>query len=295
MAFLHGGNRILSASEDGTVRLWSIPGGHRRAIKVLVLAIVVSSDGTRFATGGEDGRVRVWGTSTLEELSLSAGSHSGAVRSLSFFPDSSRVASGMQDGSVSVWHTISGKRMAGPFKAHQNHVCGICYSPDGRRIASCDKMTVRIWEDNSVIGPMITEKAWSLAWSPDGDGLFIGCKDGSIKYFDPTNGGLLAVWVCHSDAILSIALSHSGKFFASASRDGTVRLWETASSTRNQVGATLRHNSPIHSIAVSPDDRQLVSGGWDSCVRIWDLRKIAPSLFEDIPLASDRAVCSFLP
>ncbi|KAH0828724.1 hypothetical protein J3R83DRAFT_3135 [Lanmaoa asiatica] len=289
VTFLPGGDRILSASEDGTVRSWSIPDGNQKVIKeVLVLAIVVSSDGRRIATGGKDGTIRIWDVSMSEEISQSAGSHSCAVKSLSFSPDSSRVASGAEDGSVSVWSTTTGKQVVGLSREHVNSVCGICYAPDGKRIASCDKEVVLILEDNSMVGPPIMEKAWSLAWSPDSDGLFIGCIDGSIKYFDPSKAGLpLAVWVCHSDAVLSIALSHNGKFFASASRDNTVRLWETA--TRYQVGATLQHNSSIHSIAISLDDRQLVSGAWDSCVRLWDLRKIAPSLFKDNPQASDRA------
>lgn len=294
MAFLPGGDRILSASKDGTIRSWSVPDGHQKVIKkVLVLAIAVSSDGRRVATGGEDGKVEVWDVSMSEEISHSAGSHSGAVSSLSFSPDSSRVASGAQDGSVWVWHTATGERADGPLRGHVSDVCAICHAPDGRRFASCDKTTVVISEDIIFVMCRILVEAWCLAWSHDGDRLFVGCKNGSIKYFDPCTGGLLAVWVGHSDAVLSIALSHSGKFFASASRDGTVRLWETAS-TRNQVGATLQHNCPVYSIAVSLDDRQLVSGAWDSCVRLWDLRKTAPSFFEDIPLASDRAVCSFL-
>lgn len=291
VAFLPGGDCILSASVDGTIRSWNVPDRNHKLIKeVLVLAVVVSPDGRRIATGEKGGKVRVWDVSMSEEISQSAGSHSSAVRSLSFSPDSSRVASGVQDGSVSVWRTTTGEQLAGPFGEHKNYVCGICYAPNGRRIASCDKETVLIREDDSVI--WIIEKAWSLAWSPDGDGLFVGCKDGSIKYFDPFTGVLLAISVCHSDAVLSIALSHSGKFFASASRDGTVRLWETA--TRYQVGATLRHNCSIHSIAISLDDRQLVSGAWDSCVRSWDLSKIAPSLFEGMPLASNHPVSSFL-
>ena len=136
----------------------------------------------------------------------------------------------------------------------------------------------------------VEEKAWLLAWSSDGR-LFAGCIDGTIKIYDPSTGMLHTACSRHSDAVFSIAFSHNTKFFATASWDKTIRLWEAM--TFQQVGPNLRHNARAHSISILPDDSHLVSGARVPNIRVWNLRNLAPNLFKDFPLEPNRGpVCS---
>src|SRR5262249_43242926 len=73
----------------------------------------------------------------------------------------------------------------------------------------------------------------------------------------------------HTDLIWSLSFSPDGRTLATASWDGTVKLWEVASGRER---ATLRgHTGPVWSVTFLPDGRTLASGGKDGLVRLWDL------------------------
>ncbi|KAF8664862.1 hypothetical protein AX14_006690, partial [Amanita brunnescens Koide BX004] len=71
--------------------------------KDYVLSVAFSIDGTRIVSGSEDKSVRVWDASTGEELKTLYG-HSDYVRSVAFSSDGTRIVSGSNDMSVRVWH-----------------------------------------------------------------------------------------------------------------------------------------------------------------------------------------------
>ena len=89
-----------------------------------------------------------------------------------------------------------------------------------------------------------------------------------------TNPRLLT-YLHHPKGVNGVALSPDGKTLASASDDGTVRLWDLA--TRKAVGAPLTgHIGPVTSVAFSPDGKTLASAGADNMVRLWDLANPNP-------------------
>jgi RNA polymerase sigma factor (sigma-70 family) len=91
---------------------------------------------------------------------------------------------------------------------------------------------------------------------------------------DPLPPGALArlgtVRLRHGNAVSAVVYGRDGTFVASASNDGTVRLWEVATGKER---ACLRghHTASVYSLALSPDGKTLASGGGDSLVCLWDV------------------------
>ena len=62
-----------------------------------------------------------------------------------------------------------------------------------------------------------------------------------------------------------------GGTLASASYDGTIRLWNARSGAYQQ---TLEgHNGPVTSVAFSPDGGTLASGSFEGTILLWDIRR----------------------
>ncbi|KAL0960504.1 hypothetical protein HGRIS_005542 [Hohenbuehelia grisea] len=75
----------------------------------------------------------------------------------------------------------------------------------------------------------------------------------------------------HRGDINSVAVSRDGTRIASASDDGTIRIWDAK--TGEICGAPLMgHTDSVMSVAFSPDGSQLVSGSVDDTVRVWNVQ-----------------------
>ncbi|KIJ65086.1 hypothetical protein HYDPIDRAFT_89257, partial [Hydnomerulius pinastri MD-312] len=115
IAFVPNSEHVVSASEDRTIRVWSLAEcrGVGRVIKRGSSAevVAVSEDGNLLAIGGVDGKVEIWDTKSLQKVVEAKEGHSSWVTSLSFSSDSTRIASGSDDCSVSVWSTSTGERL----------------------------------------------------------------------------------------------------------------------------------------------------------------------------------------
>jgi glucose/arabinose dehydrogenase len=82
------------------------------------------------------------------------------------------------------------------------------------------------------------------------------------------SGEPLRILQGHTDSVNSVAWSPDGKILASASDDGTIRLWDTAGGKGPRV--LEGHQDAVNSVAWSPDGNTLASASDDETIRLWD-------------------------
>ncbi|XP_050754514.1 transcription initiation factor TFIID subunit 5 isoform X1 [Gymnogyps californianus] len=184
-------NYLLSCSEDGTVRLWSLQTftclvgykGHNYP----VWDTQFSPYGYYFVSGGHDRVARLWATDHYQPLRIFAG-HLADVTCTRFHPNSNYIATGSADRTIRLWDVLNG---------------------------NC----VRIFTGHK--GPI-----HSLAFSPNGRFLATGATDGRVLLWDIGHGLMVGELKGHTDTIYALRFSRDGEILASGSMDNTVRLWD---------------------------------------------------------------------
>ncbi|MGA2257616.1 MAG: WD40 repeat domain-containing protein, partial [Thermoguttaceae bacterium] len=130
-----GAKRLLTASQDGTVRIWDVQTEQTLCTlthKQAVLCVAVSQDGTRILTGSEDNVVILWSLKNdrADELFRLEG-HTAAVTSVAFSPDASRAITGSRDDTAKLWELQGGKELM-TLTGHSQEVTTVAFSRDGK-------------------------------------------------------------------------------------------------------------------------------------------------------------------
>jgi WD40 repeat protein len=72
----------------------------------------------------------------------------------------------------------------------------------------------------------------------------------------------------HSARVLSVSFAPDGQTLASASADGTVKLWDKSG---RELQTLEGHSSSVNSVSFAPDGQTLASASTDGTVILWNL------------------------
>ncbi|MGK3963486.1 NACHT and WD repeat domain-containing protein [Sorangium sp. So ce118] len=269
------GMRILSASEDRTLKLWDLVTGRQLTSLTghehVVTTCAVAPDGKR-AVSGSYRALKVWDLVTCKEL-LTLSGHSAWVRACVVAPDGRRAVSASEDRTLKVWDLDSGAELA-TLAGHLEGVRACAVMPDGRRVISASEDgTLKMWDLDS--GAELATLSghdsaiWACAVTPDGTRVVSGAEDRTLKVWDVATGCALGVLSGHGAGVNACAMTPDGQCVVSASEDRTLRLWDLTS--RRELAVLTGHTGWVSACAVTPDGRRVVAAYLDRLLKVWDL------------------------
>jgi serine/threonine protein kinase len=241
-----------------------------RAHKDRVSGLAYSWDGARAVTASWDGTIKIWNTETWSERRAITAAP-GRVCSVAFAPDGSQILTGNGDGTATVWDAETGETRL-TLKGHTGWVGAAIFSPDGRLIATGgEDKTVRTW-DGRTGGAMATLNGqtgpvWAEAWSPNGTQLVSASGDHTARIWYP--GTDLPPQVLeHDGEVNAVGFDSGGTRVVTASQDQTARIWNAVSGA---AALTLAgHTAPVNAAAFSPDGQRVATGSDDQTIQVWD-------------------------
>ncbi|MEX0272245.1 BTAD domain-containing putative transcriptional regulator [Leptolyngbyaceae cyanobacterium UHCC 1019] len=268
--------RLISSSDDCTIKLWDVESGqclhlfqgHQKA----VWSVTWSPDGGMFASSSGDRTIKIWDAETGACLHTLQG-HQSLIWSVAWNPNGKTLASGSDDQTVRLWDVETGQCLK-TLPVEGYWVRCVAWSPDGKILASASSdLLIWLWDQQTGqrIRSLAGHTSWiySLAWSPDGTTLASCSGDRTVKLWEPINGNCLQTLQGHQEPVWSVRWSSDGKALASGSHDQTVRLWEAET---GQCRHTLKgFTNWIRTVVWSPDGKSLASSSTDKTVRVWEV------------------------
>jgi WD40 repeat protein len=181
--------------------------------------------------------------------------------------------SGSDDETIRVWNVKSGDTVLGPIQTGHRFVSAVIYSPDTTKIATggYGEDVLKIWDaktGNLLSTIKVDSPVWSLAWTSDQKKLVTNSR-ASIRIFDTATWQRIATLEGHEGAVYALSLFQNDRLLASASDDGTARVWNL--DTNLQIGPPIQHEHIVRSAAISADGKQLVTGCGDKNAYVWDI------------------------
>ncbi len=272
LTFTGNNQQLVTAGDDGCVRLWQmlpspsrvIPGLSSEVIDLDLLtnsaaAIVVFPDGKVSKVPLSEGQ---------EQTSYPAQTF--RLRSMARAPNNTWVALGGETGQAAIVDANNGAPR-GTVAGHRGPINDVVVHADNIRFATAGADgTIRLWQqpqaETLVKGH--TAALQGLVSSHNGQWFATIADDRSIRIWD-ANGALRRQLNGHEHPPRVITVRDDDALLASGDQSGTVRAWNPANGAAQ--GVLTAHKGAVTALAFSADRKQLITAGEDHLVRAWTL------------------------
>jgi WD40 repeat protein len=301
------GQRALSGSSHGEVRLWDIATG--KCIRIFWghrgtnMAVSFSPDGQMAISSATDNTFRLW--NVIIGKCVQTIQDSEPFSALCFSPDGQKVISGSEKGEVKLWHLEAGEYRT--FEGRAGSVKSFVFSPDGQKVLSAgvNGSNMKLWD--VATGKCIrTSEGYFACLSPDGQKVLSISK--CLKLWDVTKGktfcfspdgqkalsggyGYAKIWnITTGVCICSLHTGNESAFFSPDGRtvlsgegDAPMKLYRLP-----QEGTTEMLLSRIHSTETTAKRRELFLSLADKTKMLTGKKDIAGALDNLEKLRAER-------
>jgi len=196
-----------------------------------VECLVFPAGGTRVVTAGD--AVRIWDAVGGAQAGILPG-RTGRARAVAADHDGKRIAAAWAEAVITVWE---GKKLLWELTGHKGAVLTVAFGPrPGLLVSAGDDETIRTWDlatgKEAACHSQLGYRATVLTASLAGTSLAAGCADGTVRLYEAGQPGTLPGWADapvlagHVHGITAMSFDISGRYLATASRDGTGRIWD---------------------------------------------------------------------
>ncbi|KZT38410.1 WD40 repeat-like protein [Sistotremastrum suecicum HHB10207 ss-3] len=288
-AFSPDCSRLVTAGGDHTIRIWDIATGQGLGTPLettddSIYSLSFSPNMTRVVSGGGDGIIRIWDVDAGEELGALKGGHTSLVDHVWFSHDHHHIISmNHVDGVICIWDASFDNQLESlPLEQRDRYAPVMALSADGELIYSTThrkETDLQIWEVST--GDLSSRSIENLPIAPS----FISVSNNSkllisggyfhsegIYIVDADTGASSKPLTSADEIVFFSVLSDDGQFFASASVERTICLWNVQpDGVTNSVfrSGSDESQSSIISIAIAPDNTSVAVGYGSGNVRFW--------------------------
>uniref|UniRef100_H2Z0S1 Sof1-like protein domain-containing protein n=1 Tax=Ciona savignyi TaxID=51511 RepID=H2Z0S1_CIOSA len=274
---------IFSGSCDGEIRQWNLT--NRQCIRTLqghtgfVRGLTCSADGNMFISVGDDKTIKHWNTDALSEgrdfpinTLVTKSLYTGVDH---HWTEATYATCGQ---TVDIWNLERAEPIR-VYKWGMDSVNSVRFNPVETNlcISTVVDRSIRLYDIRAAV-PLnkVTLKLKSnvAVWNPMEAYVFTAAnEDHNLYTFDMRKlDAAVNVHTDHTDAVLDVDYSPTGREFVSGSYDRSIRIFPVLSSGKSREVYHTKRMQRVFTVRWSADNRYILSGSDETNIRMWKAR-----------------------
>jgi WD40 repeat protein len=282
ISFSGNSKQIITAGEDGIIRLWNLSGElitEWNSEQNMIMSLSVSPDGQHLATAGRDS-LQIW-TMNGEKLAIWNPSHN-PVTDVVFSPTGKYLVTTGEDGVAKLWN-LEGQQLAFLKRRSQGQICSITFKDDEEWIATgtldgvlgiwdlsgSQIVNWKTYQNNRFIYIYNHQPIKGLKFRASGDKLVV-VNQQNIQIWN-VSGKLFTEWNTDQRKVIQTSFSPDGHKIVTAGLDYTIKVWEM---TGRILAEWNTNSSYVTSLIFNKDSNCLVVATQDGQVWLWKIKSL---------------------
>ncbi|CAK4101877.1 unnamed protein product [Aphanomyces euteiches] len=273
------GSRFVSADKTGEIRMWNPTTGkqigepmkgHRQWVTSISWEPFHRNPACeRFASASKDGSIKIWNARTGRQLA-SLTSHTDSVECIKW-GGQGLLYSASRDRTIKVW-AVEGDdlgKLVRTLTGHAHRINTLALNVDYVCRTGPFDHTFKTFDTREEM-QAAAQARYDAIRRGQPERLVSGSDDYTLFLWEPAESkSPVERLTGHQQPVNDLAFSPDGRYFASASFDKKIKLWNGAS---GKFIATLTgHVGAVYQVCWSSDSRMIVSASKDSTIKVWDM------------------------